>query len=359
MELFATSASIEFWKQAEHWLGRYTRHTREAAEKEVRRFVLWCDSLAYDPKVAASPQAQQYLDFLFDPQPAEQWVGRVSPRLLRNGSLNPAWRPFAGPLAASSVRLARTHLNGLYTYLLAEGVVLRNPFHATRVHGEVRTRELQVEKSLSAPAVGHLLRYLSTMPGHTLRQARKKAFYQLLIQLFLTTGLRRFEIGLLERGHVHRTNDGLWLRVQGKGNVLADVPLPDQILLALDRYQVASRALGQGQGQDSFLLPGRNGQARSGSGVYRLIRRILDAAAETAEPEIAAELKQATPHWMRHTYAQRLVDAGAPLDVVRDNMRHASLATTSKYLRSSRARRQAETVARAGEILDGADQVSK
>jgi integrase/recombinase XerD len=356
MEKFATPAAVEFWDQASHWLDRYTGHTRSAAEKEVRRFVLWCDFQSYDPRQAASPQAQQYLDFLRNPEPAEQWVGQSVPRLLSGGSHNPRWKPFAGPLAPASIRLARTHLNGLYGYLLAEGVTPRNPFHATRVHAEVRRRDLQVEKSLSAAAVAHLMRFLATMPGHTLRQARKKAFYQLLMQLFLATGLRRFEVGLLARAHVHRTQDGLWLRVQGKGNVLADVPLPEQILLALDRYEVASRALGQDMGPDRFLLPGRKGQAKSGSGVYRLVRRILEAAAETAEPDVAAELSRATPHWMRHTYAQRLVDAGAPLDVVRDNLRHASLATTSKYLRSSRVRRQAETITRAGAMWEATAQ---
>lgn len=352
METFSTQTAFEFWDQANHWLRRYTGHTRSAAEKEVRRFVLWCDAQDYDPGQAASPQAQNYLEFLSNPEPAEQWVGRAVPRLMGDGSVNPTWKPFAGPLAAASIRLARTHLNGLYGYLLAEGVTPRNPFHATRVHAEVRRRDLQVEKSLSSAAVAHLMRFLATMPGHTLRQARKKAFYQLLMQLFLATGLRRFEVGLLARAHVHRTQDGLWLRVQGKGNVLADVPLPEQILLALDRYEVASRALGNTVGPDGFLLPGRGGQARSGSGVYRLVRRILEAAAQNAEPDVAAELSRATPHWMRHTYAQRLVDAGAPLDVVRDNLRHASLATTSKYLRSSRVRRQAETITRTGAMWE-------
>jgi integrase len=347
MEDSFTAGASQFDRHATHWLSRYSGHTRDAAEKEVRRFALWCAALGYDPLAVASPQAQQYLEFLRDPQPAEHWVGRAALRLLTDGSPNPAWRPFAGPLAASSIRLARSHLNGLFGYLRAEGIAERNPFHATRVLAQLRRRETHVEKSLTAEAVTHLMRFLANLPGHTARQARKKAFYQLLIELFLATGVRRFEVGTLSRADLQRGADGIWLRVHGKGNVLADIPVPEQLLTALERYDAACRALGLPVEADGPLLPGRAGQ-RSGSGVYRLVRSILQAAAQTAPPEVGDELQRATPHWMRHTYAQRLVDAGVPLDVVRDNLRHASLATTSKYLRSSRARRQTETVGRAG-----------
>lgn len=39
-----------------------------------------------------------------------------------------------------------------------------------------------------------------------------------------------------------------------------------------------------------------------------------------------------SPHWMRHTHATHALDSGAEFTTVRDNLRHASISTTSIYL---------------------------
>ena len=57
------------------------------------------------------------------------------------------------------------------------------------------------------------------------------------------------------------------------------------------------------------------------------------------QPALAEKLRQATPHWTRHTHATHLLEGGAELTTVRDNLRHASLATTSIYLHADDARR--------------------
>jgi site-specific recombinase XerD len=56
-------------------------------------------------------------------------------------------------------------------------------------------------------------------------------------------------------------------------------------------------------------------------------------------PVFAEKLRRATPHWMRHTHATHALQAGAELTTVRDNLRHASLATTSMYLHSDDIKR--------------------
>ena len=60
---------------------------------------------------------------------------------------------------------------------------------------------------------------------------------------------------------------------------------------------------------------------------------------EEGSPALAAELRRATPHWTRHTHATHLLEGGAELTTVRDDLRHASLATTSMYLYTDDARR--------------------
>jgi site-specific recombinase XerD len=56
-------------------------------------------------------------------------------------------------------------------------------------------------------------------------------------------------------------------------------------------------------------------------------------------PATAEKLRKASPHWMRHTHATHALARGAELTVVRDNLRHASLSTTSIYLHSDDVKR--------------------
>ena len=46
-----------------------------------------------------------------------------------------------------------------------------------------------------------------------------------------------------------------------------------------------------------------------------------------------------SPHWMRHTHASHALARGAELTTVRDNLLHASVATTSIYLHSDEVKR--------------------
>ena len=52
------------------------------------------------------------------------------------------------------------------------------------------------------------------------------------------------------------------------------------------------------------------------------------------------------PDSVRHTHASHALARGADLTTVRDNLRHASLATTSMYLHTDDARRAKQVVDR-------------
>ena len=72
------------------------------------------------------------------------------------------------------------------------------------------------------------------------------------------------------------------------------------------------------------------------------MRRFFLQAAEVIEPRnpaLAEKLRRASPHWMRHSHATHALENGAELTAVRDNLRHASIATTSVYLHSDDLKR--------------------
>jgi hypothetical protein len=109
------------------WLARFvnTSSSYSNYRKEAERLLLWSiieckkpiSSLTHD-------DLQTYQRFLADPQPREQWLakpGRKWPRF------DPEWRPFVGPLSATSQRQSITILNTLFSWLVKIGYLASNP----------------------------------------------------------------------------------------------------------------------------------------------------------------------------------------------------------------------------------------
>ncbi|CAB3740924.1 Tyrosine recombinase XerC [Paraburkholderia rhynchosiae] len=76
--------------------------------------------------------------------------------------------------------------------------------------------------------------------------------------------------------------------------------------------------------------------------LWGVLERFLVLAASAIEadhPPLAEKLRRASPHWLRHTHATYALGHGAELTTVRDNLRHASVSTTSIYLHSDEVKR--------------------
>ena len=57
------------------------------------------------------------------------------------------------------------------------------------------------------------------------------------------------------------------------------------------------------------------------------------------DPRAASSIREASTHWLRHTYASHAAARGVPQDVLQANLGHESLATTSIYVRAEKARK--------------------
>ena len=76
--------------------------------------------------------------------------------------------------------------------------------------------------------------------------------------------------------------------------------------------------------------------------LWNVMKRFFIQTADLLQersPAVADKLRQASPHWMRHTHATHALERGADLTTVRDNLRHASLSTTSMYLHTDEGKR--------------------
>lgn len=161
-----------------------------------------------------------------------------------------------------------------------------------------------------------------------------------------STGLRISELVGAQLGAIELDARGdAWIRVVGKGHKAGKVVLPPLARAGLDRYLVQrGLPVTPSKWRPSTPLIGSLGDEGGITAwrMWRVMKRFFAAAANAVEegsPGLAEKLRRATPHWTRHTHASLLLEGGAELTTVRDNLRHASLATTSMYLHTDDARR--------------------
>lgn len=94
-----------------------------------------------------------------------------------------------------------------------------------------------------------------------------------------------------------------------------------------------SRRRGPYQGSAPWGLDPRGGITNSR--LWNVVRCFFRTAAGVIVGDhsvLAEKLRKASPHWMRHTHASYALARGAELTAARDNLRHASISTTSIHL---------------------------
>jgi site-specific recombinase XerD len=141
-----------------------------------------------------------------------------------------------------------------------------------------------------------------------------------------------------------------WLHLVGRGRKTGSVVLPPMALAALDRYLVHRRLPTTHVSWDSATpLLGSLGQDNAGSITAARLRAVLKRFfvqvaddAQGQSPATAEKLRQASPRWMRHTHATHALERGVGLTTVRDNLRHASLSTTSVYFHTDKEKQARE-----------------
>jgi site-specific recombinase XerD len=360
------------------WLARVADQpaTFDSYRKEAERLLLW--SLVQLGKPLSSlthEDCVRYQHFLADPQPAATWVvndGTGGGRKYARGDAR--WRPFHGPLSPASVRQASVILNGLFSWLVRAGYLAGNPLALSRQ----RTRKVapRITRYLEPGLWQEVKDTIAAMPHDTPRARAHYHRVRWLFTLLYLGGLRIAEVGGNTMGQffVRRDADGAmrwWLTVHGKGDKDRLVPATRELMTELSRYR-------QSLGLTALPLPneatplvlaigktastagktaGSPGQKAAGgspapltrAALHTIVKEVFAAAAERlrARGEACASradlLEQASAHWLRHTAGSHMADQQVDLRLVRDNLGHASLSTTSLYLHMDDDRRHHET----------------
>ncbi|EPX94354.1 MAG: site-specific integrase [Burkholderiaceae bacterium] len=324
------------------WLALHeSPETLRAYRKEAERVLLW--SIAERGKALSSLTAEDataYRAFLRRPAPHQRWVAPARPRT------SPEWRPFTGGLSARSIAYALSVLGAMFRWLIQQRYVLANPFAGLKVRGGQRAAGLDASRAFSAgewELARAIADGLEWSYGWTAPAAQRLRF---LLDFGYATGLRAGELVGVTLGGIEIGARGeRWLHLVGKGAKPGKVALPSLARHALDQY-LMQRGLPVTPAHwkpDTPLLASLDGaEAITPPRLRSVLRRFFVLAADTIQtdhPALANKLCRATPHWMRHTHATHALAQGATLTTVRDNLRHASITTTSIYLHDDEVQR--------------------
>ncbi|CAG9233182.1 Integrase family protein [Paraburkholderia sabiae] len=353
------------------WLARAVDKpaTFDSYRKEAERLLLW--SLVQLGKPLSSlthEDCMRYQAFLADPQPASTWVandGTGGGRKHARGDVR--WRPFHGPLSPASIRQASVILNGLFSWLVQAGYLAGNPLALSRQ----RSRKVapRITRYLEPGVWQEVKDTIAAMPQDTPRARAHYHRVRWLFTLLYLGGLRIAEVGGNTMGQffVRRDADGAmrwWLTVHGKGDRDRLVPATRELMTELSRYRqslgltalpLPNEAtplvlpIGKTAGSTAGKTAGGSAAPLTRAALHTIVKDVFAAAAARlrARGEAFASradlLQQASAHWLRHTAGSHMADQQVDLRLVRDNLGHASLSTTSLYLHVDDDRRHHET----------------
>jgi site-specific recombinase XerD len=295
---------------------------------------------------------QAYREFLVRPDKSS--VGPRKPFIV-DGLINPHWRPLVSGLTTSHVEHVFIILKNLFQYLVDVGYLDGNPLAGTRAKnrgsmGEHHRRERKTtERKLDAEQWIAVLQAIEKLPRDTPVQRHHYERARFMFQAFFHLGARVGEIAthgmrwfVVKRINKDGKKEWAW-NVKGKGGKEAEVPVNEALLAALVRYRISLGLppLPFPNERTPMLMDNARRRGIGERQISRLVKEIFLMAAKILakkSPEKSAQLKLASPHWIRHAMATFLAEKAKnmrELKAIQDLMRHDKLATTKIYIHES------------------------
>jgi len=139
-----------------------------------------------------------------------------------------------------------------------------------------------------------------------------------MVHLAYTLGLRPQEISRITLNDISFTTAELKLKDR-KGGIPLILPLPDTTIKAIAAYLIGARP--QSKERTLFLAL----TAPHGPLVPLMVGHYIRRALSSVNPA-------ATAYWLRHTYAQNLLEAGASIYEIKEMLGHDHIESTRRYL---------------------------
>lgn len=211
----------------------------------------------------------------------------------------------------STMRRKLAAIRSFMKYLCTREDLKVNPAAAVRMP----RREKHLPSFLDMVDAGRLME----LPSRTTFGGRRDLA---ILETFYSTGIRLSELHWLDVSDMDLF--GEVLKVRGKGRKERMVPLGRMAVKAIkaylqERHKHLERA---GRVREIALFVNRFGGRLSRRGIQGVVRRYI---------ERVCNLRQMSPHVLRHTFATHMLDRGADLRAVQELLGHASLSSTQVY----------------------------
>ena len=324
-------------------------------QKELFRFLTWCrEEAGKTLRQLSVAELNSYKDFL--KAPPASWISTTKwPRS------DERYRPFSGPLSDASRRQAMIAVKGLFAYATQTGYLRRDP--AALVKHVKTASASRITRYLTHDALALALHTVATREAPTPAAMRRRERDRFLLTAYIHTGARLNEIVSANMGAFYTEGNGRWwLDVLGKGNKPRRLPVPPEMLSAYRQYRAAFGLLPHTIRTDTTpLVLSSRGDALvriTDEAASDALKAIFAAAASAADAfgdaDMAATLRQASAHWLRHSMLTNHANNGVQLKTLQETAGHASIATTAAYLHKTDNERHDEILASAG-VRAGSD----
>lgn len=163
-------------------------------------------------------------------------------------------------------------------------------------------------------------------PDRTTIQGKRDA---VMLSLLYDTGARVQELIDLKYGDI-TLNDTVTVTLTGKGGKSRIVPLMMPTGELLKQY-IHSKGKSVTLNRNELIFPNKHGKKLTRCGITYILQKYVDAAKSQGVKDLPEKV---TPHWLRHSKAMHLLQAGVNLVYIRDLLGHADITTTEIYARA-------------------------
>lgn len=376
------------WKAVDVWLeavrhngGDYSEETANTYRYHVAKLRWYCERTGTPLIQWTQADANAFVSFLRD-LPADCLCRQIETGRTRPGpdgspqpvlrfarADEPGYTPFrTAPSPGSRDDILRC-VRALFTQLHEDGVIRRNPMARVKTR---KSRRINAERSLDLDLYAYVLDYLDSVPVADDTEARLRARDRFAFVALRELGLRASELVGVRMRDVYPLTDPKTARTywilkvdeeHAKGSTGRDVPMTRAVFEELMAYRSAfglapvpeageeyglllstkTRAVAIGSRLVNDVKSRRYFRAwdslTSRKTLYAIVKGRLDEVAISLERDgrgaEASQLRDVSPHWLRHTFAKALIVRGRDIRVVAESLGHASVTTTMAYTRQS------------------------
>lgn len=241
--------------------------------------------------------------------------------------------------------MRKTILSNACNWLISQHWLDYNPFSGLPRHRFKKSIKHHVaSKSLTQDEWKSLIHFCKNSYASCHPVDRKRMLF--ILEFAYYTGARLSEIAKARTSDIYRKNNHqdsqYWIKIIGKGQKERHVPFIPPLLKSFNRYWGVYHPESFWHLVDEPLIGSLRKQRQlsngtwhwhtpslTSNGLHQIIKRFISTAKLIfPEPE---RIEKITMHWLRHTHGSHAMSNNVPLVIIRDNLGHQNLATTSIY----------------------------